>query len=234
MTLRRGLAAALGLAAPLGLATLVLRPPFALVRLLARRVPDVLFFVDTTERAVALTLDDGPDPVLTPRVLDVLAAHGAHATFFLLGERAQHHPALLRRIVAEGHELGNHAWGDEPSARLTPAALEASLRATARVLAPAAPVTVFRPGSGWVTPRVLSVARRLGYRCVLGSVYAHDPHLRVPAFTVWDITRRVRPGAIVILHEGRPDRASVIGVLDAVLARLRGAGYRVTTVSELA
>ncbi len=222
-----------GLVAALGLAGLALRPPFALVRLVARLAPGVVFSVDTSERVVALTLDDGPDPVLTPRVLDVLAAHEARATFFLLGERARRHPALLRRIAAAGHELANHTWHDEPSVRLAPAALEASLRATGRVLEPVAPVALFRPGSGWVTRSVLTTAERAGLRCVLGSVYSHDPHIRIPAYTAWDVRRRVRPGAIVVLHEGRPDRYGVLDVLEAVLPHLRRAGFRVTTVSDL-
>ncbi len=221
------------LAGTLGLAVLALRPPFALVRALARRAPDVLFFVETTERVVALTLDDGPDAVLTPRVLDALAAHGARATFFVLGERARHQPALLRRIAAEGHELANHTWRDEPAFRLTPAALEASLRATGRVLEPVAPVTLARPGSGWVTSDVMAVVARAGLRCALGSVYPHDAQVRIPAYAAWDVRRRVRPGAIVVLHEGRPERAGVLDVLDAVLPHLRREGFRVTTVSDL-
>ncbi len=232
--MRRGAAttARLLVAAP-GLAALALRPPFAVVRLLQRRLPGVLFFTDTTERVVALTLDDGPDPVLTPRVLEVLAAHDARATFFVLGERAQGQPALLRAIAAAGHELGNHTWRDEPTVRLAPAALEASLRATARVLEPVAPVTLFRPGSGWLTARGVATAERLGYRCVLGSVYPHDPQIRVAGYAAWDVLRRVRPGAIVVLHEGRPDRERVLTILDAVLSRLRREGFRVTTVSDL-
>ena len=65
-------------------------------------------------RAVALTFDDGPDPGFTPPILDLLKAHGATASFFLIGDRIDQHPAVVERIVAEGHTLGNHSW-DIPS-----------------------------------------------------------------------------------------------------------------------
>ena len=73
------------------------------VRHLARDNPDVLYSVDTSAKAVALTLDDGPDPVTTPAILDVLARNGAHATFFIITSRVPGNEALLRRMVAEGH-----------------------------------------------------------------------------------------------------------------------------------
>jgi peptidoglycan/xylan/chitin deacetylase (PgdA/CDA1 family) len=95
-----------------------LLPPFPLVRLVSRLLPAVLFHVDTRERVVALTLDDGPHPATTGPVLDVLARHRCRATFFLLGEASERHPELVRRIVEQGHELGNHTWVAERSASL--------------------------------------------------------------------------------------------------------------------
>lgn len=70
----------------------------------------ILRRIDSRPSSVFLTFDDGPDPVSTPRVLDVLRAHDAQATFFVIGERAAAHPELVRRILAEGHALGNHSW----------------------------------------------------------------------------------------------------------------------------
>lgn len=216
-----------------GLLILWLRPPHTLVRLAARLLPDVVFYVRTNEPAVALTLDDGPDPVLTERVLDVLGRHGAQATFFLLGSRTEQHPGLVRRIVDGGHEVGNHGWFDEPSVGLAQERLVESLRRTDEVLASARPVRLFRPGSGWISRRTVALARQFGYRCVLGSVYPHDTRIRWRGYLVWDIARRARPGAVIVLHEGRPDRARVVAVLDEVLPRLRRRGLRVTTVTDL-
>jgi len=217
----------------IGIVLLAVRPPHALMRLAARLFPSVVFLAPGGRRAVALTLDDGPHPSTTPAVLDTLSAHGGKATFFLLGEAAAAYPDLVERIAAEGHELGNHGLRDEHSSDLSPEALETSLARTHEVLAPFGRVTLFRPGGGWFTRRVLDAAARHDYRCVLGSVYPQDAHVHRRDYLVWDVLRRVRPGGIVILHEGRPERAVVTAVLDAVLPELRRRGYEVTTVSEL-
>lgn len=214
-------------------AALVLRPPFALVRLVAAILPQVLFYVDTDRPVIALSFDDGPHPATTPGIVDALGRHGARATFFLLGARAAAHPAMVVRIVGEGHEVANHSWEEERSARLAARVLEERLRRAHRALGAGAPVALFRPGSGWVTPGVLRVTRRQGYRCVLGSVYPQDAWLRVPRWVAFDVLRRVRPGAIVILHEGTPERVAVLDVLEAILPELRRRGYRIETVSGL-
>jgi peptidoglycan/xylan/chitin deacetylase (PgdA/CDA1 family) len=203
------------------------------LRLVARRVRRIVFFVETHERAVALSLDDGPDPSITPDVLDVLRKRDARATFFVIGSKGEQHPELLRRIAAEGHELGNHTWREERSAGLSAAAFEQSLEQTHRLLAAVAPVRLFRPGSGWTTRRMLAAVEKRGYRCVLGSVYLHDVRPSRTANLAVSVLARVRPGAIVILHEGKPERAGIVCVLDEVLAELRRRRYRVVTVSEL-
>jgi peptidoglycan/xylan/chitin deacetylase (PgdA/CDA1 family) len=217
----------------LGIGLALARPPFALLRVVARLLPEVVFFADTSERAIALTLDDGPHPSTTPAVLDALRAHGARATFFLIGELVREHPALVQRIAAEGHELGNHGLREQSSAALPQAALDDSLGETHQELARFGPVKLFRPGSGWVTRRILEASARHGYRCVLGSVYSHDAQLRWPRYVVFDVVSRVRPGAIVILHEGRPERADVGELLQDILPTLRARGFEITTVSDL-
>jgi peptidoglycan/xylan/chitin deacetylase (PgdA/CDA1 family) len=80
---------------------------------------DVLFYVETSERVVALTLDDGPDRELTPRIMKTLNAYEAKATFFLLGEAAQRNQAAVAEIAAQGHEIGNHTWEDKSTAGLS-------------------------------------------------------------------------------------------------------------------
>ena len=211
---------------------LVLRPPFWAVRLAAVALPDVVFFGATDGRLVALSLDDGPHPSTTPAVLELLARHRARATFFLLGSAAQREPQLVRRIVSEGHEVGNHTWQDEPSHRMSGGRLDWSVASTQRLLTAVTTVRLFRPGSGWVTRRVLRTAERHGLRCVLGSVYPHDAHIRWRRYVVWEVLRRARPGAIIILHEG-DGRTAIVDVLKALLPDLRERGYRVTTVSEI-
>ena len=182
----------------------------------------------------ALTLDDGPDPALTPRVLDVLARYDARASFFLIGSRARRHPALVRRILDEGHEVANHMWRDERAARLPDHEFESSLLETHAVLTElGASCRLMRPGSGFVSPAKVRIAGRHGYRCVLGSVYAFDPQLPSCRWTSWWVRRLLHRGAVVILHEGKPSRRYVVPVLEALLDDGRRRGLRAVTASKL-
>lgn len=222
--------AAAGLA--LAAAYVFVRPPEAVVRQLARRLPEILFRADVDEPVVALSFDDGPHPDTTERVLDTLARHDARATFFVVGEACERHPELARRIVEAGHELGNHTWTVTRSASLAPEELAASIGRTQAALERFGRVTLMRPGSGWAPPRVREAARAHGLRPVLGSVYPYDPQIRWRRYTVWDVLRRIRPGGIIILHEG-PGRGRVEAVLEEVLPELRRRGLRVVSVTEL-
>jgi peptidoglycan/xylan/chitin deacetylase (PgdA/CDA1 family) len=209
------------------------RQPPGLARWLARRSRRVLFAVPTTERAVALTFDDGPHPELTPALLEVLARHGARATFFLLGSTATQHAHLVAAIVAQGHEVANHTWEDRPSALLSAAAFEQDLERTHAALRPVRPVWL-RPGSGWVRPSMLRTAARHGYRVALGSIAVLDLRVTDVAAETEFVLDRVQPGSIVVLHEGRAERANVVPLTDRVLEGLGERGYAAGTLSELA
>ena len=210
------------------------QPPW-LARALARRSRGVLFAVPTTQRAVALTFDDGPHRELTPALLEVLARHRARATFFLLGSGAEEHPHLVGRIVGEGHEVAHHTWADRPSALLAAPAFERDVVRTHAALAAAGGAPVWlRPGSGWCRPSMLRTAARHGYRVALGSVAVLDLCVADVEAQVRFVLDRIQPGAVVVLHEGYADRANVVPLTDGVLTGLRERGYEAMTLSELA
>ena len=188
----------------------------------------------TSQPLVALTVDDGPHPATTPALLDVLARAGAVATFFVIGERARAHPALLPGIVAAGHELGNHLERDEPSVLLAAAVFEAQLATTHALLAAHAPVRWFRPGSGWFTPGMLRAGARLGYRCALGSPGLAVTDHRRPGATGTRLAARAGAGDVVVLHEGTPERAGVAALAEALLAGLAARGLRAASLSAVA
>ena len=179
------------------------------------------------------TFDDGPDPATTPALLEVLRRRGARATFFLIGERASAHPELVARIAAEGHEIGNHTWRDEPTWRLSRGEFRDSLRATRRVLEPHGPVRWFRPGSGWPTQQHITVAEQEGLRCVVGSAVAISGAGAGTARTARWLSWVVRRGSVVVLHEGL-DRAGVTGTVDELLVRTARRGLSAVTLSEAA
>jgi peptidoglycan/xylan/chitin deacetylase (PgdA/CDA1 family) len=214
------------------LAILAWWQPRFVLRWVARFNPEVLFFVQTEQPLVALTIDDSPHATVTPNILDVLAKHQAHATFFVIGDRVEGNEELLQRMVNEGHEIGNHHLHDDPSIRLSADEFEQQLLLTHQRLASFGHTHWFRPASGWFNQRILQQLEQHGYTCVLGSAYAED-WLSSPTYLSQHILFNTQPGSIIILHDGSLERARTVAVLQRVLPELQRRGYRVVTVSEL-
>ena len=191
-----------------------------------------------TRRSLALTFDDGPDPEWTPRVLDRLAAAGVHATFFLIGERATRAPALVRRMIAEGHEVGNHSWSHRNPWFCGPRATSDEIQRAHDALADltGAPPRHFRPPWGMVNAATFPVLNRLGERCVFWSI---QPEGRRPAPAdrqLAYVLRRAHPGAIVDLHDAEGTRqapARLVAVLPPLIAGLRERRWGLATVADL-
>jgi peptidoglycan-N-acetylglucosamine deacetylase len=203
-------------------------------RLLEENTSDeVLFHVKTTKKVIALTIDDGPHPQLTPEILDVLAEYNVPATFFIIGSQVPGNEALMRRIVAEGHELGNHLMSDKRSIGLDPAEFERQLANAHRLIAPFGPVRWFRPGSGWYNERMLAQIRPYNYRCVIGFVYPYDAQVQSVEFASSYILGNTQPGSIIILHDGKAERQATIDILHWIIPALHKRGYRFATLSGL-
>ena len=207
--------------------------PRWLVPRIASASPGCLYAVRTTERVVAFTFDDGPDSAHTEEILDVLKAHDAHATFFLVSSHVPGNEALLTRLVAQGQEIGNHLTRDEPSIRLSPSAFDSAVHEAGSVLSRFGPVRWLRPASAWYNTTMLTTIQRAGYRCALASVYPYDPQLRSVVIASAYILANVQPGAIVVLHERDARGPRTVATLKRVLPVLRARGYRIVTLSEL-
>ncbi len=192
------------------------------------------------ERTVALTFDDGPNEPWTSRLLDTLADKGVPATFFQVGRCARRHPEVTRRVVAEGHVLGNHSeshtfsrYATEPTQRRE---VERG-RATLHEVSGRAPL-LYRPPWLCHWPWVLRGIADTGSQVVSGT-FASPLELFQPRpeVLVAGAVRRARPGAIVILHDGREarggDRRSSVAAVGPLVDRLRDTGYSFTTVDRL-
>eukprot|EP01133_Synstelium_polycarpum_P009757 gene9757-11394_t len=216
--------------------------PQPLVRLLSRHYGDEVIFyadnVDPTNKVVALTIDDGPSTE-TEEILDILAQYGAHATFFLIGrniERTPRAPEILDRMLAEGNELGNHMWRDEPSINLEPVEFERQLLQVDRMINSTYTGRqkhwhrkLFRPGSGFFNRDMIKTIQRNDYTMCLGNVYPHDPFIKNHNVNSWYVTATVTPGSVIILH----DREHTLPALRTILPRLIADGYNITTISKL-
>ncbi len=207
--------------------------PRFLLRELADRNPEVLFYVETEAKVLALTIDDAPDSSLTPRILDMLAGHQVKATFFVLGQHIKGNEEIIARMKAEGHELGNHLTRDEATILLTDEEFAEQLKEVASKIGPFGETKWCRPGSGWFSPDMVKIAHDQGYRCCLGSIYPFDNKLRKPELIRQMVMDRVFPGAIIVLHDGGPERNYVVPLLDELLPELKAAGYEFLTLSEI-
>jgi peptidoglycan/xylan/chitin deacetylase (PgdA/CDA1 family) len=194
-------------------------------------------------KPVALTFDDGPSR-WTPLVLDLLREHGARATFFVIGKRAREHPDLVKRIVAEGHELGSHTLthprlteipDDEVRQEIT-----GGLDAIEEVLGERP--TLFRAPGFHADQRELTIVEELGLEAVFAHVDPQDWRPERDSHTIFRcVLVGLEPGAIVDLHDGYPppptrsrdDCTPTVEALDHLLPCLRGDGYQAVTVSEL-
>jgi cellulose synthase/poly-beta-1,6-N-acetylglucosamine synthase-like glycosyltransferase/peptidoglycan/xylan/chitin deacetylase (PgdA/CDA1 family) len=192
-------------------------------------------------RTIALTFDDGPDPRFTPQILDVLARHHAHATFFQVGSRVNRYPEISRRVLATGNEIGSHTFTDvQPGA--TPSwRLDAELTLTSNAIAAAAgrvplllrPPYASRPSA--VTGADFAAMRRMasaGYLIALADHDTRDWQRPGVAAIVAAAQPASGAGAVVMMHDSGGDRSQTVAALDVLIPRLQAQGYRFTTVSE--
>lgn len=156
----------------------------------------------TTTDRVGLTFDDGPDPAVTPRVLDLLAARGRKATFFVLTEKAERHPEIVQRMIAEGHEVALHFDRHD---RITELPVEdvrkRLIEARAKLEALAGPIRFFRPPFGSQSLATFFLAKSLGLEIVTWGPYGEDWVEQQPEDVAVKAMRNMRGGEILLLHD---------------------------------
>ncbi|WP_280714525.1 polysaccharide deacetylase family protein [Kitasatospora sp. MAP5-34] len=196
----------------------------------SHRISDPLFSLPSDDKLVALTIDDGPDPTHTPIVLSILKQHGIRATFFLVGENAAAHPGLVREIAQQGHHVANHTWTHPDLRQLPDAQVRDELERTSDVLQKATgkPPTWFRsPGGDWCKV-ALRTCSELGMRPMGWSVDPRDWSRPGTSKITTRVLGAVRPGSIVLNHDGGGDRSQTIAAMRAYLPVLIEDGYQFT------
>jgi peptidoglycan/xylan/chitin deacetylase (PgdA/CDA1 family) len=186
-----------------------------------------------TDRAVALTFDDGPNQHATPAILDVLGERGVRATFFILGRHAERWPGLVRRVVEEGHDVGNHGYYHRKLHFKSPRYVRADLElGTERIeTASGARPRWFRAPHGFRSPWVTAIASSLGQRTVGWSLGVWDSDRPGERAIAARPVGGARPGSILLLHDGDGydpigDRMQTARALPDIIDRLRDRGYR--------
>ena len=182
---------------------------------------------------IAMTFDDGPNEKLTPKLLDLLAQHHIHATFFVLGENAIEHPEILKRAVQEGHEIGNHSWSHPNLAKASDDTVRSQIRRTEELITNeiGSRPTLFRPPYGSLTAHQKHfIHNELGYEIVLWEVDPLDWKRPGPSVVTARILKETKAGSIVLSHDIHPP---TIEAMPATFDQLMRKGFKSVTVTEL-
>jgi peptidoglycan-N-acetylglucosamine deacetylase len=182
---------------------------------------------------IALTFDDGPHPTLTPKLLDLLAAHHIRATFFVIGQNVAEHPEIVARAAREGHEIGNHSWSHPILGKMPDESVRRQLRQTQDAIESATGTkpTLLRPPYGSLTTRQKRwIHDEFGYEIILWDVDPLDWKRPGPTVVCNRIVKETRAGSIVLAHDIHP---GTIAAMASTLDQLETKGFQFVTVSEL-
>ncbi|MCY0875249.1 MAG: polysaccharide deacetylase family protein [Firmicutes bacterium] len=192
-----------------------------------------VYSVETNQKHIAITFDDGPHPTYTRDILSALDAYHAKATFFVVGEYAVQFPQVLREMANKGHELGNHTFTHPQLTAMSPIEIQkcdqAILKATGKQ------ASLLRPPGGRITDQTLWVARQTKHRLILWTWDVDTKDWTEPGIQkiVNVVVHHADPGDIVLFHDGGGNRQQTVEALRIILARLTKEGYQFVTVSQL-
>jgi peptidoglycan/xylan/chitin deacetylase (PgdA/CDA1 family) len=182
---------------------------------------------------IAMTFDDGPSATLTPKLLDLLAAHHIKATFFVIGENVAEHPEIVERAAREGHEIANHSWSHPNFGKMSDEGVRRQLSRTDDAIKNATGVrpTLLRPPYGSITARQKRwIHDEFGYQIILWDVDPYDWKRPGPSVVCNRILKETRPGSIVLSHDIHP---GTIEAMPSTVNQLQAKGFKFVTVSEL-
>ncbi|WP_442598901.1 polysaccharide deacetylase family protein [Neobacillus sp. D3-1R] len=197
----------------------------------------VFWDIRTKEKLVALTFDDGPDPIYTPQILDALEKYDAKATFFVIGQEAERYPEIIKRQAKEGHELANHTYRHYFKDNFNKNKLKSELTTAGEVIEKLTgnPPALFRPIAGYYDEQIIDTAIESGYEVILWSWHQDTKDWSKPG--VGKITNNVisdtKPGDIVIFHDAGGDRSQTVKAIENILEVLYEEGFKCVTVSEM-
>ncbi|SES01024.1 polysaccharide deacetylase family protein [Psychrobacillus sp. OK032] len=195
----------------------------------------VLWDIQTEEKVIALTFDDGPHSTYTTQILDLLAKYDAKATFFVIGERAENMPDMILKMGQEGHEIANHTY-THPY-KITPEKLEDELKKTNEIIHDITGIypLYYRPVGGSYDDRIINTAVENGYRVVMWSWHQDTEDWKSPGVDkiVSTVLSGAKPGNIVLFHDAGGDRSQTVKALEEILPKLEQQGYEFVTISEL-
>ncbi|WP_096154500.1 MULTISPECIES: polysaccharide deacetylase family protein [Bacillus] len=215
------------------------RTPVSNIVLQQRYPETVVLRGPFTENRLSLTFDDGPDPRFTPLVLDVLKEYDVKATFFLMGSRADAYPELTKRIIEEGHIIGNHSyWHPNFVKQEDIATLEREINQTEEKLSEIIGyrTRLFRAPYGFLYNELVEKLAEMDYTVVGWNVDSLDWKQMPPEDTAYNILSNIEPGSIILMHDGGDWESDLTGTVEAlrtIIPTLKDQGFEFTTVPDL-
>ena len=183
---------------------------------------------ENEEMKIALTFDDGPHPILTPKILDILGKYQIKATFFIVGENAKNYPDVVERILSEGHEIGNHTFTHD---KINSGEIEACEKAIYELTD--YKTKLFRPPQGYISQSVKDASADLGYDIILWNIdtrdWAHTPAHQICENVIDNITT----GSIILMHDYISYHSPTPEALEQMIPQIIELGYQFVLVSEL-
>ena len=183
---------------------------------------------DNQEMKIALTFDDGPHPILTPKILDILKKYNIKATFFVVGENVINYPEVASRILNEGHEIGNHTNSHDAVTRSEIETCEKIIYELTDYR-----TKLFRPPQGFINSYVKTTSSSLGYDIILWDIDTRDWDHASPERIYQNVTTNIGAGSIILMHDYISYRSPTPEALERTIPTLLERGYRFVVVSEL-
>ena len=183
---------------------------------------------DNCEMKIALTFDDGPHPVLTPKILDILRKNGAKATFFLVGENVKNYPDVVLGILSEGHEIANHTYTHDAINKNEIDSCEKAIYELTEYR-----TKLFRPPEGFMNHSLETLTQEMEYDIILWDIDTRDWD-HTPVDVICDnVMKHIRSGSIILMHDYIGYRSPTPEVLEILLPKIKERGYQAVTVGEL-
>lgn len=195
------------------------------------------------DKVIALTFDDGPSPIWTPRILDELKKHNIKATFFMVGSNAEKYPQIAKRVADDGHEIGNHTYLHHVLLYYTNDELQLEIKHTENIIGniTGRKTDLFRPPKGWLTKREKDYIKSLGYKIILWTLNSKDwVSFFGDKYIANKLARNIQPGDIILFHDSGGvfslkdgNRLNTLKAISILINELKQKGYKFVTISEL-
>lgn len=202
-----------------------------------RNISDVVWAVETEEKVISFTFDDGPDPIFTPQILEILKKNDVKCTFFTVGRQIVRFPEVAQKIAAEGHEIANHTYSHPYLDNIDLGQFKGELEKAHQTIVQYTQFqpTLFRPPGGFYNKEIIDIAKKEGYKIILWSWTQQTRDWANPGteYIINKVLTNAKNGDIVIFHDCGGDRTQTVQALEPIITGLKEKGFQLVTVSEL-